>query len=68
MGDADKFPHINTGILRVHSDEVWGLEWSHNGKFLASASKDTTVAIWSVAVCVISTFDALWCLCMLAIS
>ncbi|KAH8980940.1 WD40-repeat-containing domain protein [Lactarius hatsudake] len=37
-----------TAILQVHSDEVWGVEWSHNGKFLASASKDRSVIIWSV--------------------
>jgi WD40 repeat protein len=48
MGDADKFPRITTAILQVHSDEVWNLEWSHNGKFLASASKDRSVVIWSV--------------------
>ncbi|KAH9035372.1 WD40-repeat-containing domain protein [Lactarius pseudohatsudake] len=37
-----------TAILQVHSDEVWGVEWSHNGKFLASASQDRSVIIWSV--------------------
>jgi len=46
--DTDLFPHITTTILKVHTDEVWSLEWSHNGKFLASASKDKSVIIWSV--------------------
>jgi hypothetical protein len=48
--DTDLFPHITTTILQVHTDEVWSLEWSHNGKFLASASKDKSVIIWSVGV------------------
>ena len=48
--DTDLFPRVTTAILQVHSDEVWSLEWSHNGKFLASASKDKSVIIWSVGV------------------
>ncbi|KAI0306418.1 WD40 repeat-like protein [Multifurca ochricompacta] len=48
--DTDLFPRITTTILQVHSDEVWSLEWSHNGKFLATASKDKSVIIWSVGV------------------
>ena len=59
MANADMFPRITTTILQVHIDEVWDLEWSHNGKFLASASKDKSVIIWSVAVCAFSTFDTL---------
>jgi WD repeat-containing protein 26 len=51
--DTDLFPRITTTILQVHNDEVWSLEWSHSGKFLASASKDKSVIIWSVGVCVI---------------
>ncbi|KAI9458264.1 WD40 repeat-like protein [Russula earlei] len=46
--DTDLFPRITTTILQVHTDEVWSLEWSHNGKFLASASKDKSVIVWSV--------------------
>ncbi|KAI9446230.1 WD40-repeat-containing domain protein [Lactarius indigo] len=48
MCDTDMFPRNTTAILLVHTDEVWCLEWSHNGKFLASASKDSSVIIWSV--------------------
>jgi WD40 repeat protein len=51
--DTDLFPHITTTILKVHTDEVWSLEWSHSGKFLASASKDKSVIIWSVGVSIV---------------
>ncbi|KAI9459486.1 WD40-repeat-containing domain protein [Lactarius psammicola] len=51
------FPRTTTAILQVHSDEVWDVEWSHNGKFLASASKDKNIIMWSVGVCVVSTSD-----------
>ena len=54
------YPRITTTILQVHSDEVWDLEWSHDGKLLASASKDKSVIIWSVqvGVGVISPLDS----------
>lgn len=63
MANVEILPRVTTTILQKHIDEVWDLEWSHNGKFLASASKDRTVIIWSVAVCVFSTFDTLLHLC-----
>lgn len=34
-------------VLSGHSDEVWNLEWSHDGSRLATTSKDKTVAIWN---------------------
>lgn len=40
------FPRVTTTILEVHSDEVWNIEWSHDGNFLASASKDKSAIIW----------------------
>ena len=40
------FPRITTTILEVHADEVWNIEWSHDGNYLASASKDKTAIIW----------------------
>ncbi|KAF8965302.1 WD40 repeat-like protein [Flammula alnicola] len=40
------FPTITTTILEVHTDEVWNIAWSHDGAFLASASKDKTAIIW----------------------
>jgi len=35
-------------ILESHTDEVWFLQFSHNGKYLASSSKDQTAIIWEV--------------------
>jgi len=35
-------------ILEFHKDEVWYVKFSHNGQFLASASKDATIVIWNV--------------------
>jgi len=37
-------------ILFGHSDEVWNVQFSNNGKFLASASKDSVIVIWSLEV------------------
>ncbi|KAF8350519.1 WD40 repeat-like protein [Amanita rubescens] len=42
------FPRITTTILDGHTDEVWNIEWSHDGGYLASASKDKSVIIWRV--------------------
>jgi len=57
--DTDLFPRITTSILQVHTDEVWSLEWSHSGKFLASASKDKSVIVWSVGVSIFRIADCL---------
>ncbi|KAF4576667.1 hypothetical protein EYR40_000914 [Pleurotus pulmonarius] len=46
--DKDAFPRTTTTILQVHDDEVWNLEWSHDGQYLASGSKDKTAIIWKV--------------------
>ncbi|TFK76226.1 WD40 repeat-like protein [Pluteus cervinus] len=40
------FPTVTTNILKVHQDEVWNIEWSHDGIYLASASKDRSAIIW----------------------
>jgi WD40 repeat protein len=37
-------------ILQVHTDEVWFLQFSHDGKYLASSSKDQSAIIWQVSV------------------
>ena len=44
------FPMTTTNVLTGHDDEVWNVQWSHNGMFLASASKDKTVRIWRFQV------------------
>ena len=35
-------------ILQAHTDEVWFLQFSHNGKYLASSSNDRSAIIWEV--------------------
>ena len=49
--DRNAFPRVTTAVLTVHSDEVWNLEWSHSGRYLATASKDKSAIIWEVEVC-----------------
>jgi WD40 repeat protein len=44
------FPCTTTHVLEEHADEVWFIAFSHNGNFLASASKDNTAIIWSLDV------------------
>ncbi|XP_022894063.1 WD repeat-containing protein 26 homolog [Olea europaea var. sylvestris] len=39
---------VQLQILQEHSDEVWFLQFSHNGKYLASSSSDCLVIIWEV--------------------
>lgn len=48
--DKTAFPRITTLILEGHTDEVWNIEWSHDGNYLASASKDKTAIIWKIEV------------------
>lgn len=50
----DDFPRVTTTILEVHSDEVWNLEWSHDGNYLASAGKDKSAIIWRRGVSYLS--------------
>ncbi|KAF5119067.1 hypothetical protein DV454_000169 [Geotrichum candidum] len=46
--DRQKFPLKVTHVLNRHTTEVWYISFSHNGKYLASASLDSTVLIWKV--------------------
>lgn len=46
MCDRDDFPLRTMFELDSHSDEVWYLEFSHDGKKLATASKDGTVLVY----------------------
>lgn len=44
----NQIPNQTSQILQGHSDEVWFLQFSHNGKYLASSSKDQSAIIWEV--------------------
>lgn len=48
------FPNTTTTILQGHSDEVWNMQWSHNGAYLATCGKDKSAIIWKAGVrCVV---------------
>lgn len=49
MCERDDFPLRTVLELDGHSDEVWYLEFSHDGTRLATASKDHTVLIYETA-------------------
>jgi WD40 repeat protein len=40
--------HRTKHILEHHSDEVWFVQFSHDGNLLATASKDRTAIIWDL--------------------
>ncbi|CAN0897443.1 WD repeat-containing protein 26 homolog [Linum grandiflorum] len=46
----DQIPSQTLQILTEHTDEVWFLQFSHNGKYLASSSNDQSAIIWEVAL------------------
>jgi len=46
--DIEKLPRRCCHQLTRHLDEVWFVQFSHDGTKLASASKDATVQIWNV--------------------
>lgn len=46
----DDFPNHTTHLLQEHRDEVWYMEFSHNGKYLASASRDARAIVWDIKV------------------
>ena len=45
---AALIPTVTAQVLDAHSDEVWHVQFSHDGTMLATASKDASVAIWDV--------------------
>ncbi|KZV65911.1 WD40 repeat-like protein [Peniophora sp. CONT] len=45
---SDAFPRHNTFSLETHTDEVWNLAWSHDGRRLATASCDKSVIVWRI--------------------
>ncbi|KAL4335877.1 hypothetical protein GQ457_07G003520 [Hibiscus cannabinus] len=44
----DQIPSQALQILQAHTDEVWFLKFSHDGKYLASSSNDQSAIIWEV--------------------
>ncbi|KAL8201449.1 hypothetical protein R6Q57_012788 [Mikania cordata] len=44
----DQIPSQTIQILKEHQDEVWHLQFSQNGKYLASSSSDNSAIIWEV--------------------
>lgn len=46
----DQIPSRTLQVLQAHTDEVWFLQFSHNGKYLASSSNDKSAIIWEVDV------------------
>ncbi|KAI4387280.1 hypothetical protein MLD38_005123 [Melastoma candidum] len=44
----DQIPSQTLQILQAHTNEVWFLQFSHSGRYLASSSSDRTAIIWEV--------------------
>ncbi|KAJ7977146.1 WD repeat-containing protein 26 [Quillaja saponaria] len=44
----DQIPTETIQILTEHKNEVWFVQFSNNGEYLASSSKDCTAIIWKV--------------------
>lgn len=47
--NKSSFPPRTIQLLTEHTDEVWFVNFSHDGRFLATASKDSTVIVWRVS-------------------
>lgn len=47
--DPERLPKRPVHRLDVHDDEVWFVQFSNNGRYLASGSKDRSVIVWEVA-------------------
>ncbi|KAH0900224.1 hypothetical protein HID58_049792 [Brassica napus] len=46
--DKRKIPSETLQVLSEHTDKVWFLTFSHDGKCLASSSKDKTAILWEM--------------------
>ncbi|KAK7396481.1 hypothetical protein VNO78_17520 [Psophocarpus tetragonolobus] len=44
----DQIPTATTQILTGHKNEVWFVQFSNNGEYLASSSNDCTAIVWKV--------------------
>ncbi|XP_058071657.1 WD repeat-containing protein 26 homolog [Magnolia sinica] len=44
----DQIPSQTLQVLQGHLDEVWFVQFSNNGKYLASSSNDQSAIIWEV--------------------
>ncbi|KXN92272.1 WD repeat-containing protein 26 [Leucoagaricus sp. SymC.cos] len=44
------FPNTTTTILRGHTDEVWNMQWSHDGMRLATCGKDKSAVVWKMSI------------------
>ncbi|CAI5459251.1 unnamed protein product [Closterium sp. Yama58-4] len=44
----EMIPTVTTQVLEQHSDEVWCVQFSHDGSRLATASKDHTAVVWQI--------------------
>ncbi|KAG0467088.1 hypothetical protein HPP92_018668 [Vanilla planifolia] len=44
----DRLPFRTVQLLQGHENEVWFLQFSNGGKYLASSSKDKSVIIWVI--------------------
>ncbi|GAB4818715.1 hypothetical protein N2152v2_005761 [Parachlorella kessleri] len=45
----EQLPTQPSQVLDKHTDEVWAVQFSHDGRHLASAAKDGCVILWSVS-------------------
>ncbi|UZJ55348.1 hypothetical protein CBS101457_004668 [Exobasidium rhododendri] len=48
--DRSVFPTQTAAILTAHTDEIWFVAFSHDGKRLASVGRDREAIIWSVGI------------------
>ena len=49
----------HTGSLKLHTQEICGLKWSWDARYLASGANDNLVSIWDMARLTSSTNDSL---------
>ncbi|MQL82331.1 hypothetical protein Taro_014790 [Colocasia esculenta] len=46
----DQIPSRTMQVLQAHQDEVWFVQFSNSGKYLASSSNDRSAIIWEVLI------------------